>query len=200
MRAFHIAQVERFPGNIKWLTAERTSQIRQISWRQTLLFARQTRGQITPLDFDNEHRRLNKLLEDYRHNWHPALTDVKYLVTDFRDMQPDPNAIFNPREPGILYQSPLVSTTVAAMEWNSVMIMHNLRASYLPPKELIAKLSEHAFAVGRYYETLEYWPHTPNGVMIIAQAAAQTAALFMPRDEKHRQWLRRKCAYSEAIG
>lgn len=200
MRDFYRSQMARYPGDLNWIIADRCAHLRQISCQQCLLYARRNRGQISPSDYSKEHQRLTDALYDYRNSWDPAITDPNYLVTDFGGREPDPDDIVNPYEPGILYDFPIFNSTVAAAEWHSVIIMHTILTPNQTREEMFAEVQKHAYAICRYYETLQYWPHTPNGVMMQQQSVVQTASAFLPKDAKHLMWLRRKAAYCESTG
>lgn len=199
MRTFFRQQMAQHPGELKWIMADRSTHIRQISWQQALLYSKHNRGQLTEEESAGEHDRLTGVLREYRKSWHSALEDPQYLVRDFGGQQPDPNDIVNPYEPGILYEEPIFSTTIAAAEWHCVMIMHLVQSPNLTPL-LFKELGEHAYAICRYYETMQYSPYTPKGAMTQLQNVVQTAPLFLPKDEKHHDWVRRKSAYSESTG
>lgn len=199
MRTYFLQQMTQHPGELRWIMADRSSHIRQISWQQASLYSKRNRGQISEPEFSIGHDRLTKALRDYRQSWHPAIEDPQYLVSDFGGQQPDPNDIVNPYQPGILYQEPIFSTTIAGAEWHSVMIMHLVQSPNLTPI-LFEELGEHAYAICRYYETMQYSPHTPKGAMTQLQNVMQTAPPFLPKDAKHHDWIRRKSAYSESNG
>lgn len=199
MRNFFTQQMTRHPDGIKWIMADRSTRIRQISWQQALLYSKRNNGQLSNMEFAGEHDRLTAVLREYRQKWHPAIEDSQYLVRDFGGQQPDPDDIVNPYEPGILYEEPLFSTTIAAAEWHSVMIMHLVQSPNLTPA-IFKELSEHAYQICRYYETVQYSPHTPKGAMTQLQSVVQTAPPFLPKDAKHFDWIRRKSAYSESTG
>ena len=199
MREYFQKQMVQSPGDLKWIMADRSAQIRQISWQQVQLYAQRAHGQILEPEYAVEHDRLTKALRDYRQGWDPAIQDPQYLVQDFGGQLPDPGDIVNPYEPGILYREPIFSTTIAGAEWHSVMIMHLVQSPNLSPLHF-KELGEHAYSICRYYETMQYSPHTPNGAMTQLQNVVQTAPLFLPKDAKHQQWIRRKSAYSESTG
>ena len=199
IKAYVRTQTARYPGEVKWLIAERTTQIRDIVRRQCALYSRRANGEISLTDYSIEHGQLKQVLVDYRMNWHPALTDPTYLVTDFGDQTPNLDDIVNPFQAGILYDKPIFSTTTAASEWHSIMILHLVQSPTLT-KEVFDELTMHAYAVCRYYETLQFWPYTPKGAMTQQHNVVHTAPMFLPKDEKHHWWVRRKSAYSESEG
>ena len=200
MREYYRSQMAERPGDLNWIIADRCAHIRQISWHQALLYARRNRGQISSSDFAVEHKRILDALVDYKNNWDPAITDPKYLVTDFGGREPHPDDIVNPYEPGILYDLPLFSSTVAAADWHGVMILHMLVTPDRTKEDMFPELQRHAFAICRCYETIQYWPHAPKGAILQQHPLIQAAYMFLPRDKKHEMWIRRKSAYGESLG
>lgn len=200
MLAFFKAKGLEHPDDVRWELAQRTTHFRQISRRQALLYARKNRGQISAPEFVEAHQRLTEDLKDHKRAWDPSTTDPRYLVTDFEGRQPGPDNIFNPYEPGILYDFPLFDTTLATAEWHSTMIMHMIQALPSQLKEMLPELTEHANTVCRCFETIKFWPHSPPGVITQAQAVFQTATIFLPRDERHFMWIRKNLAYCESKG
>lgn len=69
-----------------------------------------------------------------------------------------------------------------------------------PPAAALARLGELAFGACQVFETVERWPASPAGAMITLQASVAIAALFLPRDDRHRMWIRRKFALIESVG
>ncbi|KAL6913514.1 hypothetical protein FSHL1_011189 [Fusarium sambucinum] len=189
------------PDEIHWRIDEWSAQLRLISYDMSILFARGSRGQISPEDFVKEHDLINQRLIDWKENRDPALQDPKYLVRDFPSPETlDPEDFVNPYTVGILYERPLFDVTVLCAEWNSIMIMHKCQSSGTMPDQLFADLNRHAYRTCQYFETLEFWPSTPRGVLVLIQACIAIAALFCPQDARHHMWFRRKFALLETMG
>lgn len=201
MVAFNQAQMTANPESLRWKSDERSARLRLITYDMSIVFARGSRGQLSPMEFTGEHDRLSERLMDWKNTWDPELSDSTYLVTDFRHRQPlDPDDFVDPYSPGILYEPPLFNSTIASAEWHSIMIMHKCQSSSTPPEVLFADLRSHAYATCRYFETLEYWPSTPKGALVLMQAGIAIASLFLPQDDRHQMWLRRKFAILENMG
>jgi hypothetical protein len=64
----------------------------------------------------------------------------------------------------------------------------------------MAGLARRAYTICQIFETLELWPGSPPGCLIISQAMIAIAALFLPRDSRHHMWIRRKFALIETMG
>jgi hypothetical protein len=189
------------PDEIHWRIDEWSAQLRLISYDMSILFARGSRGQISSEDFVKEHDLISQRLTDWKEKRDPALQDPKYLVRDFPSPETlDPEDFVNPYTVGILYERPLFDVTVLCAEWNSIMIMHKCQSSGTRPDQLFADLNRHAYRTCQYFETLEFWPSTPRGVLVLIQACIAIAALFCPQDARHHMWFRRKFALLETMG
>ncbi|UZP40857.1 hypothetical protein NXS19_008673 [Fusarium pseudograminearum] len=196
-----VGRVVTNPDEIHWKIDEWSAQLRLISYDMSILFARGSRGQISPEDFIKEHELINQRLIDWKEKRDPALQDPKYLVRDFPPPETlDPEDFVNPYTVGILYERPLFDVTVLCAEWNSIMIMHKCQSSGTRPDQLFADLNRHAYRTCQYFETLEFWPSTPRGVLVLIQACIAIAALFCPQDARHHMWFRRKFALLETMG
>ncbi|WXC65226.1 hypothetical protein SNK03_011032 [Fusarium graminearum] len=201
MLDFYKAGVVTNPDEIHWKIDEWSAQLRLISYDMSILFARGSRDQISPEDFIKEHEIINQRLIDWKEKRDPALQDPKYLVRDFPPSETlDPEDFVNPYTVGILYERPLFDVTVLCAEWNSIMIMHKCQSSGTRPDQLFADLNRHAYRTCQYFETLEFWPSTPRGVLVLIQACIAIAALFCPQDARHHMWFRRKFALLETMG
>ncbi|PHH72276.1 hypothetical protein CDD82_6050 [Ophiocordyceps australis] len=201
MAEYNAAQVAAHPDDMRWRIDDRCSRLRVISYDMSMLYARGSRGQISAGDFNREHKRVKNKLLDWKKTWHPALTDAKYLVTDHGCRQPpDPNDIVNPYEPGILFRPPLFTTTLITAEWHSIFIMHLTQSANTSPQQLYAELCQHAYIACQYFESVEFWPLKPKGSLIPLQPCISIAALFLPKDERHNMWIRRKFALLDELG
>jgi hypothetical protein len=186
--------------NIKWKLAIRTMRIRLVALKMSSLYARGSRGQITKPDFALEHGRITQDLVAWRENWDPDLTDPKYLVNDFGSVQADPDNIVDPYLPGVIFDQPIFSSTITNLEWHCMMITHRTLATDATAAELHMELSKHAFAAFQHYEAVLKWPGSPQGLTTIIQAAIPMASLYLPQDQRHHMWIRRKFALAEQQG
>ncbi|TVY90139.1 Sterol uptake control protein [Lachnellula willkommii] len=57
-----------------------------------------------------------------------------------------------------------------------------------------------AYKTCQLFEALENWPGSPPGTVIACQASLGIACLFLPRDNRHALWARRKFALIESHG
>ncbi|KAF9881812.1 hypothetical protein CkaCkLH20_00958 [Colletotrichum karsti] len=187
--------------SLPWKMEAESARLRVISRDMSTLFARGSRGQISPEDFAVEHERIQKALHDWKDGWDQEMTDPAHFVTDFshaRTLTEDD--IVDPFAPGILYDFPVFPTTMLTGEWNSTTMMHKCQSPTTKRAELYEELGRHAYAICQIFEAVENWPHKPKGSLIQIQACVALSALFLPHDAKHHMWIRRKFALLETMG
>ncbi|KJZ79889.1 hypothetical protein HIM_00603 [Hirsutella minnesotensis 3608] len=201
MAGYNQSQMLLHPNVLRWKIDDRSTRLRLISYSMSMLYARSSRGQISLEEFVHEHETLTQELYTWRGTWDRALENSEHLVTDFYYRRRfDAGDIVDPYKPGILFDSPLFSTTLITAEWHSIMIMHLSQSASIPPSQLLMKLGEHAYAACQYFESVEFWPSRPKGAMASLQPCISIAALFLPQDARHQMWIRRKFAYLDMLG
>jgi hypothetical protein len=159
-----------------------------------------------------QHARLSQRLGAWKDGWDPALSDPIHQVKDLgAPSTTDAESIVDISVPGALYDGPLFPATLLSCEWHTVVIMHECQAiaaakSWLAGEGkgeddgVAAALASQAYAICQIVETIELWPSSPKGSLIITQACLAIAALFLPHDAKHQRWIRRKFALLESMG
>jgi hypothetical protein len=198
---YYEARAAAEPHNVAWRIEACSARVRLISQEMSQLFARGAKQEITGEKYAAEHRRLSAFWDEWKNSWDPALNDPAYLVNDFSGSPtPDPDDIVNPFAPGVLYRPPLFASTLMACEYHSIALMHASQSAGKLTDEDKARLMEHAYAICQICETVELWPNSPPGSLIILQSCLAIAALFMRRDPKHHMWIRRKFALLETMG
>ena len=168
-----------------------------------MLYAKAARGELAGDDYLAEHRGLSQQLQDWKNAWDPSMTDTSLLVADFSSKtKPYPqDDVVRPFIPGILYHEPLFASTLLTCEWHSIVIMHGCQAIMGDGAEAQrSMLGEHARAICQIFELVERWPSTPKGSLISIHACLAIATLFVTRDARHHNWIRKKFALLESMG
>lgn len=201
------ARAHAEPSNMYWWLEERSASLRLITVEMSILFGKGARGELTSEDYFAEHARLAEKLREWKARWDedPVVSEGNMLVTEFpTDSELDPDDIVNPYVPGVLYRPPLFAATLLTCEWHSIVVMHESQgitgAGGTIEEHKLVGLGEHAYGICRIFETIERWPLAPGGSLIIIQACLAIAALFLPRDNRHHGWIRRKFALLETMG
>ncbi|KAH6614596.1 hypothetical protein B0J18DRAFT_447030 [Chaetomium sp. MPI-SDFR-AT-0129] len=155
------------------------------------LFARGAKKELTEEEYTDE----------WYKSWDPALTDPAFYVNDFPGHPtPSPDNIVNPFAPGVLFRPPLFASTLLTCKYHSISLIHVSQSGAKLTDEDRARLRKHAYAICQIFETVELWPWSPPGSLVVLQSCLAIAALYMRRDPKHHMWIRRKFALLETIG
>lgn len=200
MNDYHMSRVAAAADQLGPKIGLRTIQLRAISYDMSMLYARGSRGQISPENFSREHHRITDELRKWKVKWDAVFSLTEYLVTDFSYRKDVSDDIVDPYVPGILYKPPLFTNTLINAEWESIMIMHLSQSSDTTNEKVFVKMSEHAYTICQYFETVELWPLKPKGALNPLQCCISIASLFLPRDPRHHMWIRRKFALLDSLG
>ena len=141
-------------------------------------------------------RRLDRWHDDLDH----VFKDEQYKVMDFGGRQKDPMDIVDPYQPGGLWRGPLYSFNFMQIDWLAMSMMFRYKMAIILQEALPSDLSSTALEACRLLEAIEYWPDSPTGAVLRTQACLGIASLFLPKDERHVMWCRRKFAKIESLG
>lgn len=200
-KEFFQQQTLREPANLTWKIELAFAQLRVLAMDMSTIFAKNGKGEFTPDQFAKENEALWARIVAWRIELDPALQDSRYLVTDFSDAPPlDPDDIVNPYTPGVIYSGPLWVMNLGAVDWHSIKVMYQyqtaLSMNRQPGKELLLV----AYSTCQLVESIELWPGSPPATLLALQASLSIACLFLPRDQRHAMWARRKLAKIETSG
>ena len=165
-----------------------------------LLFAQLPRGLITPDEFAKESDKLAEQIATWDDNLDPVFWDQASLVKSFGGKQPDPDDIVNPYLPGGLYGGALFTLNFLRIDWHAVSLLHQYKTALLLKRPRPPDVERIALEICRIFEAVEYWPESPPGSVLKAQGSLALATLFLPKDQKHIMWCRRKFAMLESMG
>lgn len=198
---YHLQQLQLYPDNIDYKIERAIADHRLTALDMSALFAKMSRGAITIGEFMKQNKPISERITAWRHTLDPGLTDPNYAVNSFAGARErDPNDIVDPYRPGGIYQGPLWTVNFLLIDWCAVSLMHKHQTAFIlqqqPPEELGALALEQL----RLFEAIEFWPGSPSGAVLAAQASLGMASLFLPKDERHITWCRRKLATIESMG
>lgn len=198
---FFQQKVAKEPNVLDWKIEYAMAQHRLNAMDLSLLFAKEAKGELSDEQFRAENEIIGRRLEEWKTKMDPALQDSRYLVTDFSGARPlPPDDIVNPYSPGIIYGGPLTAMNVAKLDWCSIGLMHKLRTALTLQAQPSSEVEKLAYECCQLFEALEFWPQSPPGMVLACQATLGIASLFLPKDEKHFMWIRRKFATVESNG
>ena len=194
-------QAFEHPESINLKMESATASQRLLAMDMAMLFAKLRRGEITIQDFLSENETISQRLTSFADHLGPLLSDSKYLVTNFEGAKPrDPEDIVDPYKPGGLYRGELFLANFMRMDWTSLEMMHKNQTSEVLQQQPASDLPLLALEICRIFEAIEYWPQSPPGAVLAAQASLGIATVFLPKDARHTMWCRRKLAKMESLG
>lgn len=163
-------------------------------------FSKLPRGLITVEDFVSEVGNLSQRMDSLRERIQ-GMNDDYYTVTEFPGKQPlSPSDIVDPYVPGGLFSDVLFSLNYMWMAWYGSNIMLTYQSSRMLQQDLPTGLADVALEQCRIYEAIDRWPNSPEGSSLGGIAGLGISALFLPKDERHIMWCRKKMAAVERMG
>ncbi|CZT00813.1 related to C6 finger domain protein [Rhynchosporium graminicola] len=194
-------QVAKEPDVLDWKIESAIAQHRLVATDMSLLFVKRGKKELSDQQFMTENNAIARRIEEWKTMMDPALQDPRYLINDFPGARPlDPEDIVDPYMPGIIYHGPLWAMNVAMIDWYAIDMMHKYQTALTMQTQPSADLGAKAYATCQLFEAVEFWPGSPPGTVLACQASLGIACLFLPRDETHSMWARRKLATIESKG
>ncbi|KAG8531604.1 uncharacterized protein KY384_003234 [Bacidia gigantensis] len=166
----------------------------------TTMFARFSKGEITPEDFKIKCESFSQELNRWRDKLDPVFSDDRYRMWIFSNRSREENDIVDPFMAGGLYKGPLATFNFMTADWIAILAMFKYKKALLLGETLPPELPELALELCRIFEAIEYSPELPPEAVLKAQGILGVASLFLPKDERHTMWCRRKLAKIEALG
>ena len=164
------------------------------------LLSKFPRGQISREDFVADSEKISERMDTLRQTIQ-ARNDGYYTVTEFPSKQPlGPSDIVDPYVPGGLFRDALFPLNYTWTNWYGTDIMQQYQTSLMLQQDLPAGLERVALEQCRILETIERWPDSPEGSVLGGITALGISALFLPKDQRHIMWLRKRFAVIEQNG
>ena len=193
-------QAAMYPGDARLQSSLSLSIVRRSGLDMASLYAKLSRGLISMDDFKTQnellaqtYERVRRILKSFDHS--------DSTVTSYPHKEPlTDDDIVDPYVPGGLHHGPSWEINFAWIDYLGTATMFKLQSSLTLGHPPMSELAELAIEQCRMIETIERWPHRENGYMISFKNSLSIAALFLPKDEKHTMWCRRKLALMEQSG
>lgn len=194
-------QSQGYPNDINYKIETAIASHRLIAMDMALLFAKLPRGAMTLEEFVTEHEKLSTRFSTWKHHLDMLLNCTRALVETFEvERKPSSEDVIDPYMPGGFFKNGFWTLNIMLMDWYATDVMYRYQSALmlqrLPPPEL----EDIAIEVCRMFEAIEYWPEGPPGIVLSAQAALGIATLFLPKNDRHTMWCRRKLAKIEGLG
>lgn len=197
---YYLTMSQQDPSNLEYIMERNIASHRLLAIDMALLFAKLPRGEISIQEFVHQNELLGEQIRVMKGQLEPML-NTEHVVLSF-DGAPerDPNDIVDPYVPGLLYKGPLWTMNFIQIDWYAIDAMHKYQTALMMQQQPPAELQQLALEQCRLLEAVDFWPNSPPGATLLAQASMGLICLFLPRDEKHIMWCRRKMAKVENMG
>lgn len=168
-----------------------------------LLFAGKVTGSVSDQDFGEGIAKLTTGFADFRN----ALDTVYHsesatFVQSFpKPIPPFPKESWNALEdPRFLYADGMFTMNFVMIDFWAIHLMFQYQCAVAQRQAPPPELYELACKVCKMIDALESSDQSPPGALLGAQASLGIASLFLPKDEMHKDWCRRKFALVEQKG
>jgi hypothetical protein len=178
------------------------SENRLIGMDMAALIAKLPKKEITVTEFHAENAKMVKRRDDMKRRIEQA-NNVHYRIQEFpaaKDLPLTEDDIVDPYIPGGLFKGRLWPLNFMWIDWYGIEEMQVYQSVKMFALPMPRELEQMSMEVCRIYEAIDRWPDAPNGAILGAHAGLGISTLFLPKDEKHIMWARRKLASVERQG
>lgn len=198
---YYTKQAVQHPESIDCQLEAAIASHRVIAMDMAILFAKMQHGNITLEGFLAENDLLAASIQNWKERLEPLFSDDRYRVESFEGApNRDEDDIVDPYRPGGLFQGPLWTVNFLLMDYLAMSIMHTYQTAQITQQPPPSKLVDMALEMCRLFEAIQYWPSSAPGAMLSAQAGLGIAIFWLPKDERHIAWCRKKLAAVESQG
>ena len=199
-KRWHDEEVERDPFDIESRLASFVANYRVMGRDMAVVFGKLSQGKTSMDEFMNENQRVAQHIIDMKENLQ-SLNGDEQRVTFFPDAHPlGPDDIVNPYVPGGLFRQPLFALNYLWIDWYAMSLMHSYQLSTVLQRPIPPELETFALEQCRIFEAIHLWPESPKGAIIGAHASLGIASVFLPKDQRHTMWARKKLVKLEQLG
>lgn len=164
------------------------------------LYAKLSRGMIPMDEFAVQNDKLGQTMERAKDILR-KFDDSEYTVHSYPNKKPlTEDDIVDPYTPGAIHQGPLWDANYAWIDLLSTDTMFKYQSMLTLQQPLLPELAQLAFDQCRLIETMDRWPDKGNGHCIGFKNSIGMVSMFLPKDQKHQMWARRKIAMMEQNG
>ncbi|KAK5167212.1 uncharacterized protein LTR77_007943 [Saxophila tyrrhenica] len=200
----YVRQARDRPDDLVAKFEEYFSTSRLLATDVALLFAGKVKGTVSDeqfgaktADLASQFSRVGRVLET-------AFRDPQDYVKDFpRGPPPSEDDIFNFQDPNFLLGGDLFTMNFVRLDFWSIDLMYKYNMTKVrgrTTQEEGEELTSIAMRKCKMIDAIQYSDQGPPGAVIGCQASLGIASLFLPKDERHTNWCRRKYALIEQLG
>ncbi|KAJ4362991.1 hypothetical protein N0V83_010108 [Neocucurbitaria cava] len=196
---YYAQKAREDPQDLDMKYEERFAYSRLVAKESNDLFARTGKGLVTPQEFMMQLPKLKEKVESLDKSLPPILKDPSQKVKTIAG-EPDPNDIVNPYEPDVIWGDALWTSNYLCLDMWGIVFMYNVSASMALRQPFDPDLTKTAYKAVQVFEAMIAYPDAPPGTIVEAQVCFAIASLFLPKDPKTVQFVRRWFAKIEASG
>jgi hypothetical protein len=198
---YYQSQVQERPNELGPKYEERFAYGKLTATQVALLFSKKTKGQISDEEFVGQVGNLLHKLDTWLDEVSPELLNPELLVKDFSDCpERDPDDIVDPYDPNTLWGGEIFTTNFMFADIWSVELMFKSLLALAEGKPSSPEVVALAYKQIQKFESVRLYPHKPYGSLLEVHASFAVASLFMPKDDKHIMWCRKRFAAVESLG
>jgi hypothetical protein len=176
------------------------AQNRLIGMDIAALFSKLAKGTLDLPTFKTENTLIASRLQTLKLRIE-SLNDSYYTVKEFPYRVPlTPSDIVNPYIPGGLFRGVFWPLNYAWCDFYGIHEMHEYQTSVVLGVDSAADLEHISLEQCRIFEAIERYPDAPQGSTLAAHTSLGLASVFLPKDDRHIMWARRKLARVERQG
>ncbi|OAX85459.1 hypothetical protein ACJ72_00137 [Emergomyces africanus] len=197
---FAIEDEANNPGDLNKQLYAWSIRCRKIGLDMASSIAKMSGGLITIEEFTRQSQDISASIDKFEEAW-KSLVHPEHLVMTFDKTVPlGPDDVVDPYVPGKIHDKLYWDLNNCLLDMISTRMMHKYQTGLLLQQLDLAELQAEALELCAIIETMERWPNRPPDAILQVPSAFAFATLFVPCDEKHIMWCRRKLAKVEQLG
>ncbi|OJD14275.1 hypothetical protein AJ78_05352 [Emergomyces pasteurianus Ep9510] len=173
---------------------------RKLGMDMASLIAKMSRGLMTIEEFERQNQDITITIDEIQDSW-KSLVRPERLVMFYENKVPlGPNDIVDPYVPGRIHDRLCWDVNTCLLDLIATRMMHKYQTGLLLRRLDTAQLQAEALDLLSLVETMERWPNSPKDAILHVPSPFALATLFIPYDERHIMWCRKKLAKVEQLG
>ncbi|CAK4031833.1 Adhesion and hyphal regulator 1 [Lecanosticta acicola] len=199
---FYRRQVRDRPNDLGARFEDFFATSRLLATDVTLLLAAKTKGNISDEQFQSRTQDLTSQFAEFEHTIETAFTDPSFFVKSFPRAPNAPNEgdLFDYRDPNFLYAGEFSTMNFVLLDHWAIDLMFKYQVAMITRQPLSPELTAIALKKCKMFEAIQYGEEGGPMAMLGSQASLGILALFLPKDQQHTAWCRRKFADIERLG
>lgn len=198
---FYTRQARDRPNDLGCILEENSAKGRLLATDISILFARKGKGAVSDADFAVETNNIRQRILEMAHVVDTTFADRKRTIKMFPNAPTEPyDSIVDSTDPDFLYADELYTWNFTQIDFWSIQLMFESQmcvAQRQPPSPDVINI---AYRQCKMFEALQFSSTDPKPAILGAQASLGMASLYLPRDQRHTMWTRRKYALIESCG